>query len=167
MRIGSAGSTNINVLQSDIFTFRNADFVVDNEGAISSGLSIPALAGNFSMLQLFNPIASGITVLLDGFTAGLTAVGTVWIRFTSAVLANDTDKAYNHKVGEANGLARLRWEQGGVLSGTTWLPFKVPADVSIDKVFRFPIELVAGKGVFLIPDVVNVGLVASYNWREV
>lgn len=167
MRIGSAGSTNINLLQSDIFTFRNEDFVVDTGGAFENGQTVVALAANVSQIQLLNPVASGITVLVDSFSASLSLAGEIaWGRLDTA-LAVLTAEQSNKKIGAANKVAQVRIANNPIRQGSVLARRRLAANITTTKGFKYPIELTPGIGFIIETVAVNVTLSSELDWREV
>lgn len=65
MRISGGGSGNVNILQSDTGQFRNDDFVTAQDGAFMCGTDVTNVSGQYGLIQLYNPAASGVTVLVD------------------------------------------------------------------------------------------------------
>lgn len=167
MRINSAGSTNINLLQSDAFTFRNQDYVVSQQGAFFRGIDLPATSAQYCKAQLFNPSGSGITVILDRVIVSATAAGTLSISNTSTQLSGGSSAGANNLLGGAGSQATRKYEISAGSVSTAALVLPVAANSPLELPFPFPILIEENDSLFIRPAATNRGMNVSFFWREV
>ena len=124
MRIGSAGSTNINLLQTDSFTFRNKDFVTDNGNAFYGSIETQNSGSQTDYNQLYNPNASGITILLDRMRITTSVDTTLELRSYASLALTTRAQGMNRKLGEADSVGDLNSSNlssaVGTLIGYVW-----------------------------------------------
>lgn len=167
MRINSAGSTNINLLQSDQFTFRNQDFVVSQQGAFFRGISLPATANEYSKGQLYNPSGSGITIILDRVVISTDQNGTISVSQSGNSLAGTSVNGVNQLMNGAGGSGDLESlsSAAAFLSGAMQIP--IMANEPLQLPFQYPIIIEEEDGFFFRPSAQNRELTAALFWREV
>lgn len=127
----------------------------------------PALAANLSVVQLINRTGSGVICIVEDVV--VTCAGVIQLR------RDDIERA-NPSINQSN--LDSRWALGGVAALMTWgqigafvgggqlgtyditsatVPYRVP----------FPgMVLLPGAGMSVAPTIVNLGIRASFTWRE-
>lgn len=137
------------------------------------GYSVGPLAANYSYIQLWNPIGSGVSLILQRLiqtrivsgTSGLTYL----IRYDTALTSlaiNGNNKDFNIAVGGGKG--QVRYEQNAALLGTVLSYFQnseQPTEILKDT--NKPYILPEGKGIVVAPNSVQFGIRAHFEWKEV
>jgi len=141
------------------------------------GAALAGVASERSMIQLFNPVGSGITIILHRFWYALATAGTFSIRMHNTALttlATEID-VLNRTLGnqpEPSGQVRTL---AGTGVGTVSLQMRVtPANLSIPYELGRPgedykwagLSLAEGRGVNLVPSVDNITATAAFLWSE-
>lgn len=167
MRINSAGSTNINLLQSDAFTFRNEDYVTSMGGAFFEGINLPAVGGSYSKSQLYNPSGSGVTLILDSIYAMSDTSTNLAIAGTSGIQLTASSAGTNKNLGGSTSAGRRQYEITGtsVSGGSVYIP--VSASVPTEISFPYPVIIGENRGLFVRPLLANESLDITFFWREV
>jgi len=126
----------------------------------------PGLAGNFSIVQLFNPVASGKTVLVRRVVASLGATSQMLIAIFNTALTTDQGAAQNLLVGGAASVAHIRSVQqaGQVGTSITTLDLNVgsPQYLGPDWLCQLP----AGTGIVVQAGAVAIEVGAGFYWAE-
>lgn len=167
MRIGGGGSQDINLLQSDAAQFRNEDFVVDNALAFFGFGTEGPNAAAFPHVQLFNPNASGVVLLVDSLIVSTTTSQLVHISTHGTELPSSGGLWKNHFLGGVDGAGRIRRQASGSVLGTVIMEFDLLADSPLTHHFKYPVLLVEDRGFIAIGGVVNTDITVSFLGREV
>lgn len=167
MQLGTPGSTNVNLLHSDRFTYRNQDFTVDKGGSFTNGQKILASVGELTQMQLWNPNASGITVLLDGIVITVSSTGIVVWGNIGAAFTNKTATSYNDKFGDPVGAAEIRHQWSGGRQTTAHSFYQLTANIPFVRRFEYPMLIGANKGFGVEGVSLNIDLAVEFKWREV
>lgn len=167
MKISTPSLVSVSTLASTAAVPQGGDVDTSNDHAFINGGPVGASAGNFSFIQLLNPAASGIIVYVDAITlCRITTAGRVLLTQYDVALTNQFTGPRNKRLSGANSIARVRWDIGAGLLGTQFGDMSFPADVP----FRWPLDnpwkLAAGQGLLVEPQVVNMGIIAMFEWRE-
>jgi len=166
MRIGNAGSSDINVLLSDAVTKRGGDKQVDDGYCFFRAMSLTSAAAEEAHGQLLNPASSGIVIYLDTIWIGQTVSGRVDLRTHDTALSNLNTPAYNKVLWGTDGVGEVREESLAASAGNIIIVLNVRANAPgifpIDK----PIRLDEGKGLVVRQSVQNQTLNVGFNWRE-
>lgn len=138
---------------------------------------IAVLAANRSMVQLFNPVGSGVTVILHKVWVALTVPGRFTLRTSVVALADaiTTLTVLNRRLGnQPEPSAQMRSLRGTGVGGPdlSWT-----IDIA-DRSYEFDLQrldasqefhgpsLAEGRGYTMVPDTDNVGAEVTYLWSE-
>ncbi len=152
-----------------IVGYSDHEFWLDNlRRALSfaGGRLVSALAANFSEVQLINPAASGVVVLVYKANVGAPAGVTVQLRSHGANLTTDAGAGTNLDIGGAAAASHVRTDQVGAASGALISELHRPTNTDVD---RFPLwlaQLDAGEGIVITTDAVNQAVSAEFFWVE-
>jgi len=129
--------------------------------------SAPALAANYSFVQLFNPVGSGVNVSLNRIFFASDQVGTIGM-FQSTVEAGGVTYPANKRIGGADGL--LHCNSGYTVSqpgsGSMGTLNASVANVYSEIGINDPIVLVPGQGLLLQSSQLNVGTYVSVDCEQ-
>ncbi len=130
------------------------------------GFYSTALAANLSMVQLFNPAASGKNLVLSQVEMSAKALCGFWISWYNAGLTTPQGTIANKFIGLAGNVGVIRTQQNATLLGTTLLYYHVLA--SSPQILRFsdPMVVPPGFGVHVSSDTVNIEVAGSFEWYE-
>jgi hypothetical protein len=150
------------------------DKETDNGNCFEGWTLAGPVAAQWSMVQLFNPNASGKILLLDALWAYDTGLATdtlgIWVHNVQ-LGAVDTTRRTNKKLGGANPVGQISAQNQAGQSGTEWSKLTGPASASTPspfrKVFKNPVEIPANFGVHVNIGTQNNPLIAGFEWREV
>lgn len=165
MRIGSAGSTNINLLQSDSFTFRNQDYISSQARVFTYGGNQGNGGLTYAIPQIYNPIGSGVTVLLDRVLFSTNGAGfTLLERIVSSFGTKQSDWR-NMLLGDVDGQAEIYGHSSAFSIGSLYGQYYTGAGVIMELNFPYPFILEEDYGLALS----HIGTNIAYNFygREV
>lgn len=137
------------------------------QGCFLGSAFLAASVGNFSHVQLFNPAASGKTLLLRGLVGGSPSATQISINSYNTALTTLFGAGLNGLMGGAAGVAELRTQTNAAELGTTFGRFRVLAGDSRSLSAEWIAEIPEGKGVLLSGGAVNIHVDASFTWEEV
>ena len=170
MRIGGGAVSIADVTDR---TARDLGFVRDfwlNEiragRAFMSGTAIGASGGNYSHLQLFNPVGSGITIIVYAIFVSTLSAGRVHKRTHNTALSSLSQTGTNLLAGQSAAIGEIRSESPAALQGTRVMDFSTLAQTLQEITRGWTFELGAGEGVLVVPNAVNVQIEANYYWIE-
>lgn len=167
MRIAGGGSPNVNLLFSDTAQFRNADFVVNSNGAFWLYSNITGAAGEKAHIQIFNPAGSGVTVLVDGILASSNADNFLNVAYHDTELTTDVGAWVSKLRGGAAGAAHIRQVSNNGNLGTIITGQYVLASSPLNQILDASIELLSGEGCHAIANVNGTALACLFWGREV
>ena len=158
----------MNLLQSDIFTFRNQDYTVDQEQSFSGGVTSNWSAGNTVVCaQLYNPPSSGVTVLVDRVWFNVEQDGNVFLGRGTAAFFGSTANWQNKKLGSANGNARVQTEAFAAIPGTIIERFVIGALNGYDYEPIYPYMLEEGNSLIVTHNTTTLPLHVNFYGREI
>ena len=134
--------------------------------AFSGETSLAASVGNNSHLQLFNPVGSGITIVVKRIVTTPLADQSVEVRQHNTALTTLGMNGINLLSGGAAAIGEVRSQQNASRLGTRFRQLSLLANVPFDFAKDWDIELGAGEGVQLIGASTNVGIIGFYEWSE-
>ena len=123
-------------------------------------------AANFSHVQLVNPAASGITVVVYAIKTGDNVNAEIEVRTHNAELTNDIGAGVNLLSGGAAAAAHIRTEDNVALQGTLIERFPLLAGTPHEIVSGWHMELGAGEGLLIVPDGSNQRCFGNFRWIE-
>jgi len=126
------------------------------------------LAANISMVQLWNPAASGYKLHVGVFKAMIEDAGANNLRITrySTTLTDNAPEG-NKYLGGANGVASVKMQAGGALLGTELVSIRTNGADYIPLPFKQDIIVPEGSGLLVGGGGVDKGVGAYYEWIEV
>jgi len=134
--------------------------------AFAHGKLVAALAANFSEVQLKNPAASGVIVLVYKINVGAPAGVTVQLRRHDADLATDAGAGTNLQIGGAAAAAHVFTDQLAAASGTLISELHRPTNTDPQRFPSWCAELDAGEAIVITTDAVNQAVSAEFFWIE-
>jgi len=155
VRIGSGPFTNLDWL----YELRNGR-AFGQQG--SSGPSV----GNLSHVQLLNPAASGVTIILHRIYYRAAAAALLRTNFFNTALSGAPVAGVNLNNGGAAGLGVVRTEDNAAEQGTRFRLLGRPADDTGAPSEEWICVLGAGEGVLVVPSGTNLGISISWEWVE-
>ena len=166
MRIGGGGSQDTNQLFSDSAQYRNQDLVVRAAGAFWGGNIQGATLGERSYIQLQNPAASGVVVLVDGFAYTTDTAGLVRVSRYTGTLGGSSAVWPNRRYGAAAGNGLVIIDDQAALLNLESFPSYVLASVPVILQLDYPVELDEGESLLIGTNNNDVILTASFWGRE-
>lgn len=152
-----------------------ADSGVDstfNDGVTEAGEAFSArstagpAAGVNSSVQLWNPLASGKALYVDGVDfIHLTATDRIEMRSATAALATLVGSGFNQNLGSSPSAAELRIAAAAA-AGTVIQEGCSLVNVAYQWKLDSPIRIPPGRGLTVCSFAVNVLVVATFRWRE-
>lgn len=146
----------------------DTQFALSGKAFIGGDFS-PAVAATNSHVQLFNPAASGIQVLINRILVRPSS-STPTIRLTSTTTALTTLSTFagNKLIGGAAPVAEVRIQNNNGILGTVILFFRSAGTVEAEFLNLNPeIVLNPGNGVNIVMATQNEATVADFEWVEI
>lgn len=135
--------------------------------AFMRGTHVAAAAGALGEVQLFNPAASGITVIVRRATSGALAADRHQVRQYDTALGTLVGTGFNLLSGGAAAAAVIRTATPAAADGTLISEMRLPADALGDILDDWSWELGAGEGVLIVGTTANQVIDVTYFWIEV
>ena len=159
MRVGLGGAVTVTATERWLAEIRSG------RAFTRGGFSGPT-AATLSHLQLFNPAASGVTIIIRAVIVAVSATGLVAIVTHNTALTTLVGAGVNLLAGGAAGLGELRSLDNAVQLGTIADRLSLIADTPSDVVPEWFFELGAGEGILVNSENANVRTIATYHWIE-
>ena len=134
--------------------------------AFTRGGTQLAVGGEFSHLQLFNPVGSGVTILVHRAQAAVNSTNITSYRILNVSTGALVGVGVNLLSGQAAGVGQVRSFSNVALQGTQARILQVNQVDFLDWVKDWDFELGAGEGIALAVDAVNVRIDAYLDWIE-
>lgn len=170
MRLQLGGLPDVNVSDR---TARDLGFVrefwyrqIGNSQAFCRAYSNPASAGNRNQIQLFNPAASSVTVVVRLMFIGSTTAQEIDVNQDNTAATNLLSTGINLNSGAAAATAQVRYANPAGEPGTTLCVYELVANQSILAVPDWFIQLGAGEGVSVVALTTNTQLACTFMWTE-
>lgn len=167
MQLGNPGASNINLLFSDTSVFRNEDYVISSGNGFYGGKWVSAVSAKFSTIQMRNPAASGITILIDAVIITVDTAQFVRVVASSIELASLSTDDGNKDLGQAQGSGELRFENTVSGHAGSRLMLNLAAGIPFTLRPKFPWKINPEEQLTVQGELVNTGVTASYEWREI
>lgn len=152
----------VSVISGELVRVKSQTCFAVNETAI-------AVAGQYSMVQLWNPEASGKNLILNRMNViGFTSAITISVRSTVVQLATAGFFGRNKYLGKPASSGQARTENAAAVVASDVLANIGVAAANDTAAFEFsePILIPPGYGVLAYPTTVNVALSAAFQWLE-
>jgi len=160
MRIGYGTSVTVPSQQERWFSEMRAGRTF-GRGAIIAGV-----AATFAQCQLFNPVASGITVLVYRAAGSSVAADTMQVRQHNTALATLIGSGFNLLSGAAASVAEIRSSNPAAQDGTIIGPQQVLATTTLSLGEVWMTELGPGEGLLVANNTLNTTTVVNFFWNE-
>lgn len=165
-RIKSGGT--VNPASNVVMTVNGARTRTDGDRAFASYQGQGALAGNYSHLQLFNPVGSGKTIYVEKVICKSTVAASTIVGSYSTALSVSLGTAPSKKIGSSTasvGQLRIQTNATQLITNTYGV---VAVTASIDSPYDMsaPFALPPGNGLILVPTVVNQAVYGNIEWYE-
>jgi hypothetical protein len=141
-------------------------YEVRNGRAFANRVTQPAVAGEFSHIQLLNPVGSGkvaLVRLIDIFPGGTTPV---YYGHYNTALTTDGGAGTNLNNGAAAAACHMRNTTNAALLGTLFWRGDLLANVRNNPFGEWIAQLDAGEGIVVAAGTVNQVLTVSAEWVE-
>jgi len=125
-----------------------------------------AVAVNNSHVQIYNPVGSGIQLLIHtAFIAVATTDDIEVLRFDTE-LTSDVGAGVNMFLGGAAANGHIRRQTNATILGTTLGVFQIIADISHSFLTPWSFELTPGQGLQFVPQTQNLAMDVNFTWIE-
>lgn len=158
---------NTTILDTDTSVFRGRDLTVSNGLCFIGGGNQTNVGSQYPHIQLLNPAASGVQILVDLFYYSNNTTGAIDIRHYDTALTTLIMNGRNVDAGGDAGLGEIRRQTNASILGTQWTVQRVLAGVYAKFTMSSPFLLDAGEGIVVVNDVVNTVVWVTFQWREV
>lgn len=131
------------------------------------GATVAASVGNFSEVQLFNTLISGVQILVYKALGSTATANAMQLRFHNASLATLSGVGINLHDSPASGVGELRTANPAALDGTA---FQVLHSINFDPIggdMTWVAELDPGDGILITSNIVNEAIAGTFYWNEV
>jgi hypothetical protein len=167
MRIGGGGSTNINLLTSDRYQFRNEDFDTNNEASFIGSHYLAASSGNKHAIGIKNNVASTQVCLVDNVIISLDSADYVYIMLTTGNELGGFGQYLQTKKtgGTAAPQTSVSYETAASVPGTQVGTIDVPTTSSVQLSFQWPFIVAADHNFYIITATANIGMAVTFQCR--
>lgn len=141
-------------------------YEVRNSRAFASHPGLAAAVGTLAALQILNPPASGVTVVVYEIYPSIVASGQVNAQLSNTALATLYGTGFNMNAGAAVSVATLRTEQLAGPPGNRIGLMTLPANETRRIGPQWLAVLGAGEGLVALPVETNRAIEASFYWVE-
>ena len=146
---------------------RNEDSIAPLNTIYSGFASQGNASALFSHVQIFNPVGSGVIVIVDSILSGAIGIDNTTIRRRDTPLATDTGVWLTRSGSGANGLAQIRSENNVAILGILVEEFRWHDRNRVDRTYIYPFELAAGEGLLWVSTNANVRADVTFMGREI
>lgn len=174
-----SGQANAGVMLAGEFDFHD-DRIVGTVDVVDGGRSrtmagmafmswndINPSAGNISAHQIWNPVGSGKSVIIEQIQFSSLTAGFFGVGISDSALPVDAGYASCKKSGASKSLANKRMGNLPVMNSVASLfSCYVEAGKTMDRKFNEPVLLLPGYGLSIFTGSQNVELAASFEWFE-
>ena len=167
MRIGGGGSTNINLLTSDRFQFRNEDFDTNNEVSFIGSNYQAASVGNYHAIGIKNNADSTEICIIDRVIISLDSAGYVYLKIATSLELGSFGQYLQTKKsgGTAAAKTSVNYETAASVPGTQVGTIDVPTSSSVTLDFQWPFIVAQGHNFYVMTAAANVGMAVTYECR--
>lgn len=144
-----------------------ADAYTAAEQTFLHSTAVAGVASKYSVVQLFNPAASGKKIYVEAVNVLAFGAATRVILNQSNVVRALGAGSSNKTRGGASSVASMYGDNLSAMGAGIFHEMYLPANQSLRHVFSRPVVLGEGKGVEMVIATVNQYLVAGYEWTQV
>jgi len=130
------------------------------------GVNLVASPGNFSEIQILNPVGSGVQAIVRAFIPSQGANSNMESRRFDTALVTDVGTLFNLLAGGAASACHLRTAQPAAADGTLLTTFSLLATTPFQPAPDWFTELSPGQGVILVPGGANIQNTVSFSLME-
>lgn len=154
-------------LQSSDGIHRNRDSI-SGADLIFAGRGVPSrVVAQYGHVQVFNPVASGVIVLIDNIMVHNSSSNLTAFHSRGAELAVDVGVWTSRSGVGAAGLAHIRTESNVVQLGTKLTSVRLSSNIGHLFPIAYPFELEAGESLILVTGIVDIIFEAVFWGREI
>ncbi len=134
--------------------------------AFTRGHVLGASVGNYPHIQLFNPVGSGIIIIVHRILVNVEATEGLRLNIHNTAITTDQGKGTNLLIGGDAAIGEVRSQDNAAQLGTLLWRIQVLASSPLDIVKDWYLELGAGEGILVQTHLVNRALYVAYDWSE-
>lgn len=139
-----------------------------SQSSFIGGDDSPAVAAQNSHVQLFNPTASGLQLIVNRIYARpSSATPTLRLTFHNAALTDLATTLGNKFLGASSPIGEVRSQANAGVLGTIIHFLRVPGTTAAEVILDSPIIVPAGLGIVLVSATQNEAVTASFEWDEI
>lgn len=161
MRIGYGTSVTVPQQSERWFSEVRAGRCFTRGGNVGGGV------GQISEVQLFNPVASGITVIVYRVIVSQAAIDGIQCRTHNTALATLVGNGANLLSGGAVSVAEVRTALPAAADGALVSTLHIAAAAPFERIAVWAWELGAGEGILFANATTNIQQVTEFYWNEV
>jgi len=125
-----------------------------------------AVAAQFSYVQLYNPAASGKTLLLRAVVGSTGAAAAIGFSMDNTQRTTDAGAGINLLSGAAAGVGHVRQETNAALQGAQFGSVLTAVGAAVIMPIEWFAQLAPGQGLTTYCTIVNIQLVTWFLWTE-
>lgn len=134
--------------------------------AFGGGSNGAQVVGEVPLIQILNPAASGVTIILHRVVIQTTTAQQVNLQLSNTALATLQQQGVNLRAGSAAGLGAVRTASAVGAPGTLVNFYLIPVSQAVDLAVESLVELDAGEGVVIAGQTANTVVGAQFFWVE-
>lgn len=167
MQITGSGIISVSLVPSGDGVFRGNDQVVDDNKVFNDLVTISAVAAKYSTWQIFNPDASGVTLLLDYIHNSAGTAGAYYVAYYDTELTTDNGVWTSRSGVGDNGLCHIRESNEDTQLGTPLIQPVVEVSVGRQLHLPYPLARAPGEGLIVVASNVNQTITFYGSGREI
>jgi hypothetical protein len=140
--------------------------IIQAQAGFTAGNGVSASVGNMSVMQLWNPNASGKTALVRLVEASVNPAAPVDFLYGTAAIANNLGTGLNLYGGGSSSVCQLRWETPAAAPGTTMTRLYLAAGTPMVLMPDWFALIPANRGLNISTQIANIALYATFIWWE-
>lgn len=134
--------------------------------AFCNSTQVAAVAATYGHIQLFNPAASGVLIIVRAIITSFTSAQKSFVGIHNTALTTAVNNGVNLLNGGAAGLGAVRTQTNATQLGNLIARAIVPANDAYTYALDWFMELDAGEGCIATLDNQNVAMDATFFWIE-
>ena len=125
-----------------------------------------SVGGQYGHVQILNPAATGVNVIVYSILAGKTTAGAILVHRYDTALATLIGQGVNLLAGGAAGLAAVRSGSNAAQLGTQMVEATSAAMAFVPIMPGWSVQLGPTQGIVVLTDIVNERVTATFEWIE-